>query len=470
MRRSIVSTLAITLLLGVPALASSHREAPFITQQPKLDATDFYMFNSYESTRPGYVTIIANYLPLQDPYGGPNYFTLDPEARYDLNIDNNGDAKPDLSFRFRFNTILNDLALDIGGKTISVPQYNIGPFTATDRASLNIEEQYTVTLARASDNTHTPLTKVSGSNPGFFEKPADNVGNKSIADYPTYASSFIYEVKIPGCSQTGRVFVGQRKDPFVVNLGEIFDLVNTNPLGPVDAEADDLADKNVTTLALEAPASCLTNGTDPVIAGWTTASARKDRTLKTTPTFTDPAVDSGVFVQQSRLANPLVNEVVIGLKDKNKFNSSKPEADGQFADYVTNPTLPTILEVLFGVTAPTTFPRTDLVAIFLTGVDGVNKTNATAEMMRLNTSIPAVAASSQNNLGVIAGDLAGYPNGRRPGDDVVDISLRAAMGILLPIDQAPSGQLAYTDGAFVDASFFDSTFPYLKAPIPGSPN
>jgi hypothetical protein len=189
-------------------------------------------------------------------------------------------------------------------------------------------------------------------------------------------------------------------------------------------------------------------------------------------------------VQMSRLAMPLVNEVVIGLKDKDLFNSAEPTQDSALATYVTNPTLPELLEILFGsagVRAPNNFPRGDLVAAFLTGIEGLNRPTAVvaSEMMRLNTSIDAVAAGSQSRLGALGGDLAGFPNGRRPGDDVVDIELRVAMGVLChafpgtfgcgPAD-APSGLLPFTDGAFVDASFFDTTFPYLRTPLRGSPN
>jgi hypothetical protein len=271
------------------------------------------------------------------------------------------------------------------------------------------------------------------------------------------------------------MFAGQRKDPFVVNLGETFDLVNvTNPLGAPDAEADDLDDANVTSLILEVPVSCLASGGSPVIAGWTTSSLPKSRLLRTGQSGPERGTSSdGGYVQVSRLAAPLVNEVVIGLKDKDRFNGSHPRDDAQFADYVTHPTLPELIEILFfaaGVRAPNVFPRADLVAAFLTGIDGLNKTGATAEMMRLNTDTPAVPAAGQNNLGVIGGDAAGFPNGRRPGDDVVDIELRVAMGKLLPLASAPSGQLPFTDGAFVNATMFDSAFPYVTTPIPGSPN
>jgi len=206
----------------------------------------------------------------------------------------------------------------------------------------------------------------------------------------------------------------------------------------------------------------------------------------TPPQGLDATQQSGSLVQVSRLGAPLVNEVVIGLKDKNKFNASEPKDDAQFADYVTNPTLPALLEVLFGsagVKAPTNFPRTDLVAAFLTGVQGVNKpaTVTASEMLRLNTAIAATPLASQNRLGVLGGDNAGFPNGRRPVDDVVDIELRVAMGVLCTVagvntavgcqpSDAPAGTLHYTDGAFISPSFFASEFPYLRAPLKGSPN
>lgn len=466
MRPSLSALLALSLL-SLPALASSHREAPFLTQHPKLDGTDFYMFNSYETGRAGFVTFVANYLPLQDAYGGPNYFTLDPKARYDINIDNNGDARPDLSFQFRFTNNLSNVALNIGGVMVPIPLYNFAP-TTTAASGLNINETFSLNLVKGGQTV--AVTNAVNNSPTFI-KPADNIGTKSFPDYNAYANQYIYNINVPGCATPGRMFVGQRKDPFVVNLGEVFDLVNLNPLGPVNARPNIIDDKNVTSLILELPASCLTAGTDPVIAGWTVSNVPSNRVLNPVATYLKPSSETGGFVQQSRLANPLVNEVVIGLKDKNLFNGSRPENDAQFGTYVTNPTLPALLELLFGVVAPTTFPRADLVQIFLTGVPGLNQPQSVvaAETMRLNTSIPAVAATSQSPLGVIGGDLAGYPNGRRPGDDVVDISLRAVMGVLLPLDQAPSGQLPYTDGAFVDASFFDQTFPYIKAPLPGAP-
>jgi hypothetical protein len=469
---------ALAAALAIPAPASSHREAPFVTEHGKVDATDFYLFRSYESGREGFVTLIANYQPFQTPYGGPNFFTMDPEALYEIHIDNSGDAVEDLTFQFRFRNTLQSIALDIGpvGATKNVPiaLVNTGALAAGSNNNLNVVETFTVDLVRGDRRTGERRSVVNATtNASEFRKPTDNIGARTFPDYEAYAAAHIYSIRIPGCDQTGRMFVGQRKDPFVVNLGEVFDLVNvTNPLGPVDAEADTLADDNVTSLILELPISCVTAG-DPVIGAWTTASLRQARVLDPTPTFRRPAVEGGRWVQVSRLSAPLVNEVVIGLPDKDRFNAGEPKDDGQFADYVTHPTLPAILELLFsaaGVRAPTAFPRTDLVAAFLTGVDGLNDNGSTAEMLRLNTSIAPQASDKQHELGVLGGDTAGFPNGRRPGDDVVDIELRVAMGALLPAADAPSGMLPFTDGALVDASFFNSVFPYLRTPVAASPN
>lgn len=486
--------LSTALILGLilagaaaaPVAASSHREAPGITETPKVDGTDFYMFRSYETGREGYVTLIANYVPLQDSYGGPNYFSLDPDALYRIHIDNTGDGGEDITFQFRVAQALRDLKVPVGGQQVSVPLINIGPISEAPGArspNLNVLESYTVQVIR-------PNGSAFARNPAGgrrFGKPADNIGEKSIPDYESYAANFIWDIEIPGCSgnNEGRVFVGQRKESFAVNLGEVFDLVNiANPLGDPDAEPNILEDKNITSFILEVPIGCLTrNANSPVIGGWTTAALRRNRTLKNNPTFEAPTNEAGQYVQVSRLGMPLVNEIVIGLKDKNLFNAASPRGDAALATYVTNPTLPELLEILFGaagVRAPNNFPRTDLVAAFATGVEGLNflSDGAPHEMQRLNTSIAPTAAAAQKRLGVLEGDNAGFPNGRRPGDDVVDIELRVAMGVLChafpgvfcnPAD-APSGTLPFTDGTLQDASQFDAVFPYLRAPLPGSPN
>lgn len=488
-RRKNAALLAAAIgLLGMNASvqASSHREAPFISTQPKVDATDFYMFSSYEPGRTGYVTLIANYAPLQDAYGGPNYFSLDPEALYEIHISNQGAAKESLTFQFRFNNKLNDVALNVGGKQVAIPLIQAGGVAAGDSSKLNISESYSVNVVRGNRRTGTvSAVKNAVTQATTFIKPVDFIGTKtfgSVAGYASYAAQYVYNINIPGCGVAGKMFVGQRKDPFVVALGKAFDLINLNPLGAPDANPDNLADKNVTSIALELPKSCVTAG-DEIIGAWTTASLRQGRLLVPTPASgnTNAQKNGGAWTQVSRLGMPLVNELVIGLKDKDKFNHSKPEDDAQFADYVTNPTFPALIETLFpSAPAPKVFPRKDLVTTFLTGIDNLNKPQnvVASEMLRLNTNTAATARASQNNLGVLGGDAAGYPNGRRPGDDVVDITLRVAMGALCTLNNAavfgcvssdaPAGGAALTDGAKVDASMTDGVFPYLKAPIPGA--
>jgi uncharacterized protein DUF4331 len=494
-RRTVVSMLvaaAAASCWSLPSSASSHREAPFIATQPQVDATDFYMFRSYEPGREGYVTLVANYLPLQDPYGGPNYFKLDPNALYEIHVSNDGGAAENLTFSFRFRSALDDNQIPVGGKLVSIPlvQNGSADVSAPNSPALNVHETYTIDVVRGPRRTGTKQTVVNLATGGAtFDKPVDYIGTKTIASYIEYANKHIRDIGIPGCAGTGRVFAGQRKDPFVVNLGETFDLVNIkypavelNPLAEF-ATTDSLADANVTSIILEVPIACLTQGKGPIIGGWTTASVPASRVVSASPsTGLDPTTQTGDYVQVSRLGMPLVNEIVIGLRDKNKFNASEPRNDGQFADYVTHPTLPTLVEALFGaagVKAPTNFPRTDLVAAFLTGIDGVNKPAnvVPSEMLRLNTSIAPTPGAAQSRLGVLGGDNAGFPNGRRPGDDVVDIELRVAMGVLCTLNvggctpaDAPAGALHYTDGGYMSSAFFANEFPYLRAPLKGSPN
>ncbi|MEO7337372.1 MAG: DUF4331 domain-containing protein [Caldimonas sp.] len=499
---------ALFSLSCVPAHASSHREAPGITATPKVDASDFYMFNSYESGRSNYVTIIANYLPLQDAYGGPNYFKLDPNALYEIHIDNNGDAKEDITFQFRFKNALKGKTLPIGGVNVAIPLTQFGSVSDPNAAALNVNETFTVDVVRGDRRqnygSRGSVTNASGGS-ATFDKPSDNIGTKTIPDYPGYAGKHVYNVNIPGCNVPGRLFVGQRQDPFAVNLGVIFDLVNapvsviTDPALINAAGPGDLANKNVTTLAIEVAKSCLTaaGSTDPVIGGWTTASLRQGQLLNGSPKSgsDNGKVVGGAWTQVSRLGMPLVNEVVIGLPDKDRFNASKPQDDAQFASYVTNPTLPALLEIALALpnTAPTNFPRTDLVTTFLTGIKGVNQpaTVTPSEMLRLNTSIAAVPFAQQNRLGIVGNvlaggsDNAGFPNGRRPKDDVVDISLVAVMGGLcvangdtdafkLGADCKPSavplGATAFKLHDAVDQAVVPllTTFPYLNTPIPGA--
>jgi Domain of unknown function (DUF4331) len=526
------------LVAAGAAMASSHREAPFITTSPKVDGTDFYMFRSYEGVaadgtggRSDYVTLIANYQPLQGPYGGPNYFSLDPNALYEIHVDNNGDAREDITFQFRFQNKLNNVALNIGSASVAIPLIQAGTVNALTDPNLNLNETYTVTMMRGDRRKggSQPLVKTGGG--ATFEKPVDYIGSKTLgnaAAYGAYAQKHIHTVTIPGCpagKNTGKVFVGQRQEGFAVNLGTIFDLVNAPAaflLDPANIDAAGLGGNhyiqklNTTSLALEVHKDCLTNGTEPVIGGWTTASLRQARLLRGNPDSGHQSSEKagGAWTQVSRLGNPLVNEVVIGLPDKDKFNASAPKDDGQFLTYVTNPTLPALLGLVLtgnaAAIAPTNLPRTDLATTFLTGITGVNKpANATpSEMLRLNTAIKPVPFANQNRLGVAgevlrvggtanlaqATDLAGFPNGRRPKDDVVDIALVAMLGGLCVINgdnnslglngvpgvpsltsacKASSVPLGADSAKIHDAVDqatvpFLSTFPYLNTPNSGT--
>lgn len=512
---------ACAILIGGEAVASSHREAPFITKYPQVDATDFYLFRSYEPGREEYVTMIANYIPVQAAYGGPNYFPLDSLATYEIHVDNDGDSVEDLTFQFRFEDELVGIKLDVAGEQISSVLRNVGVLSAEDETGLNHLESYSIQLVSGDRRTGAKQSITdAGSGSDTFAKPFDYAGTKTFGgpgNYTTYANSFIHDISIPGCGMPGRVFVGQRNEAFKISLGEVFDLVNFVPVegdsapgagdgggfpGGVtqDEERNILARNNVTSIALEVHRSCLTAGGEDVIGAWTTASLRQINILNPRPTFDKPEISGGRLVQVSRLSAPLVNELFIGYDMKDRFNSSEPRDDGQFLTFVTNPGLPLILDALFRDAvnatlgtdiddlAPSNFPRNDLVTAFLTGFPGVNQfANVTpGEMLRLNTEILPTPRDQQSAFGVAGGDLAGFPNGRRPGDDVVDIALRVAMGALchdLPLgmggdpvnlglcdpEDAPVGNVPFTDGAPLSASDLNNSFPYLLTPYPGSP-
>ena len=520
----IINRLALTaatgaLCVALPAMASSHREAPNIAKTPKVDNTDLYMFRSYEPGRDPYVTIIANFQPDQSSYAGPNYFTMDPDALYEIHIDNDGDAVENLTYSFKFTNSLrngnNGITLNIGGKDLPIALRAIGPITNPEDANQNELENYSITQITGDRRTGTRAAVTGGGATGFA-KPIDNIGNKTLADYATYASKFVYAATIPGCATAGRVFVGQRAEAFAINLGPTFDLVNYVPIegdsapfagdkkgfpgGITQSRTNDdlVGKKNVTSIALELPIACITGTGNGVIGAWSTASLPQARLLRTQPTYATPAFQGGAYVQVSRLGMPLVNELVIGLSKKDLFNAVKPTADAALADFVTNPTFPAILDALFRAPvnatlgtsftnlAPNNFPRNDLVATFLTGIKTLNQMSKVtgSEMLRLNTKVAVTPMATQSTFGVAGDDLAGFPNGRRPGDDVTDIVLRVAMGRLcypVPINgvatdlglctpaNAPTGQVAYTDGAPISARDLQGTFPYLNTPIPGSP-
>jgi len=309
----LLSTTICSILAAGAAQASSHREAPNISRLPTVDSTDYYIFNSYETNREDYVTMIANYIPLQDAYGGPNYFAMDPAATYSIHIDNDGDAIEDITFAFNFTKALPNnnegVALSVGPegnqRTVAVPLINVGPVSADNQMNANFSESYQLTLIEGDmrSGMQTSITKAGGGD--TFAKPLDYIGNKTFTDaaaYSSYAGQFVHEISVPGCDMPGRVFVGQRKDPFVVNLGKTFDLVNYVPVegdsapgagdgngfpGGItqDANNDDLIDKNVTSIAIELPKSCLTGDGNGVIGSWTTASLPQARILNPDASF-----------------------------------------------------------------------------------------------------------------------------------------------------------------------------------------
>jgi hypothetical protein len=520
--RSLASVLATVLAVGAgPSFASSHREAPGITKLPKVDGTDFYMFRSYEPNHDQFVTVIANYQGLQTPGGGPNYYTMDPDAIYEIHFDNVGDAHAHISFQFKFkNTLVNGtgLTMTVGGKTQTIALRAI-PTVSGQNLNVADTESYTLTMITGDGPNATRAAVTADGGGTTFTKPLDDIGDKTIPAYSAYANQFIYKINIPGCSTQGRVFVGQRADAFSVNLGPTFDSVNYVPIegdsapgagdgkgfpgGITQSHANDdiVGKKNVTSLALELPIACIKGAGNGVIGAWTTASLPQARLLNPKPTFSTTELDGGAFVQVSRLADPLFNELVIGLDDKDAWNASSPAGDAanqSFSNYVTNPTYPAYLDLLFRAAvnatlqtnfttlAPTNFPRNDLVTTFLTGFPGLNqlKTVTAGEMMRLNTAVPPTPQASQSPFGVVGDDLAGYPNGRRPGDNATDITLRVAMGRLcypVPIAGKPTdlgickptdavtGTVPFTDGAPISAMDVQNAFPYLNPPIHGAP-
>jgi len=413
---------------------------------------------------------------------------------------------------------------------VGIPLRQAGEINAVNDGNINETESYTLTMITGDRRSGTRAAVGSPGAPGVinFAKPIDNIGNKTIPDYAAYANSHIFNIALPGCATPGKVFVGQRAEAFAVNLGEIFDLVNLVPVqgaanpdwpqysvttpfagGIVQDRANDdlIGEANVTSIAMEVPIACLTGTGNGVIGAWTTASLPQAQLRDPSPTYNGTTVQGGALVQVSRLSNPLVNEVVIGLKDKNLFNAAQPTQDSALATYVTNPTLPALLDLLFRDAvgsatniAPGNFPRNDLVTAFLTGFPNVNQmaTVTASEMLRLNTAFPATPRDQQHTFGLVAEDLAGFPNGRRPGDDTVDIALRVMMGALchpLPLgaelgapgavedtpsdfvnlglcapEDAPVGTAPFTDGAPLRATELQNAFPYLNTPIPGSPN
>ncbi len=448
---AVIATAALLAAALVPPFtgASSHREAPMISQDPAADGTDFYMFKSPDRTDT--ITLIANYYPFQEPAGGPNFYKFGDDVLYRITIDDNGDTIPDQMFDFRFTTVVRS------GNTFL---YNTGPVASLTDANLNIYQTFTVTRTYSNGNTSQICSGIV---------PPNNIGPKSTPNYAALAQSAVVS-----CSDGIKAFAGQRDDPFFVDLGATFDLLTIRPGAPGNKGGgkDDLSGYNVLSIALQVPINKLTNDasmpTDPsaqfaVIGGWTTAYRQQTRVLNGNGT----ATGSGTWVQVSRLGAPLVNEVVVPVGAKDLWNSSQPSGDGQFLGGVTDPEAARLLHAIYGITVPAT-PRNDLVAIFLTGIPGLNKPLFVkpSEELRLNVATPVTA--SPNRMGVLGGDNQGFPNGRRLGDDVIDIALQAVAGgtpFTAATNIAPNNQLG--DGVNVNDVPFLTVFPYVGLPTGG---
>ena len=444
---AVLATSALVAALSTGGSASSHREAPLISQDPLADNTDVYAFVSPGS--PDKVTLISNFIPLQLPSSGPNFWKFDDNVLYEIMVDNDGDAVEDVTFQFRFRTETRNPNTFL---------YNTGVITSIDDADWNVRQFYSVTRF---DGPRRGKGQVLAEN---IPSPPVNVGSRSLPDYAAVAAQAVQT--LPGGI---RVFAGQRDDGFYVNLG-VFDLLGVPPAD--NNTPDSIAGLNVHSIAIELPIGMLTaNGARPmaandpnaVIGVWSTAS-RPSVTVRNG--FQEQ--HNANYVQVSRLGQPLVNEVVIPRRLKDAFNSIPPTQDAVALPVVLDPEVPKLLLALFGVQSPPA-PRQDLVTIFLTGIPGLNQPPGVkpSEMLRLNVAIPP--AGSPNRLGVLAGDVAGFPNGRRVGDDVTDIAIRAMAGAtpLTPAFNAGiNAQLG--DGVMGNDVPYLQTFPYLGLPHSGN--
>ncbi|MFN8484416.1 MAG: DUF4331 domain-containing protein [Anaerolineae bacterium] len=471
MRKIIVLTallalgLALSVVLGPGgSQASSHREAPLISQDPAVDTTDVYMFRSPDN--PDTVTLISCWNPFEEPMGGPNYYRFADNALYEMNIDNNGDGLPDITYQFQFRTGFQN------GNTFL---YNVGPMTSVNDPNYNLRQTMTVIRVDWQSTTGrrfgTPT--ILGTD---LLVPPYNIGPRSAPNY----NADIYSKAVYNLPDGSKVFAGPTDDPFWVDLG-VFDLLALRNPG-----VDTLKGFNVHSIAIQVPIKRVhgADPTDDVIGMWATASRQPIGIFSAPSAVDEVKADAAsakpgyipfprlprAFTQVSRLGMPLVNEVVIALQDKDRFNTSEPKDDGQFLKYVTNPELPKLLTLLYPSLFPTVpaTPRNDLVTVFLTGVPGLNqpKNVRPSEMLRLNLATPASAYSNGawgNRLGVLAGDTGGFPNGRRLSDDVVDIELQVAAGALIGVPNATalSQSIPANDVPFM------ANFPYLAPPHQG---
>lgn len=451
---------------------SSHREAPEISKDPVADNTDTYAFVS--PNQPDTVTLIANYIPLEGPAGGPNFYEFGDDVIYEIHIDNDGDGGSDITYQFQFETEVRNPDTFL---------YNTGPVTSLDSKNWNRRQFYTVTRVTEDDEDGEVIGK-------HLASPPCNVGPRSMPNYLALANAAIHKL---GSGE--KVFAGQRNEGFYVDLGSIFDLGGLRPFNnahliplPVADGVDSTKSLNVHTLAIQVPKAMLSrdgsNPTDPmspnsVIGVWASASRRKAKVRSDGEG--DDHSESGPWMQVSRLANPLFNEVIVPMGRKDYWNRLKPSEDFQFLKYVQQPELARLIPVLYPGVFPKlaglTADRADLVAILLTGLPaGIikgfqNFTGTTyADMLRLNMAIPPTT-TNPSIYGILGGDLAGFPNGRRVFDDTVTIELRAVAGATYPLvnpSYTPdAAAAAVTDGVGPGTGRYLSDFPYLGTPYDG---
>jgi Domain of unknown function (DUF4331) len=457
------------------AQASSHREAPNIAEDPGADNTDLYAFRTQDA--PGTVTIVANYVPLEEPAGGPNFGQFDDDVLYEIHVDNTGDAREDLTYQFRFKT---------GLRNPNTFLYNTNRIGSLDDPAWNRPQTYSVTLV--DERTHQ--SKVLAEN---VRTPPVNIGPRST---PNDAGQYdaLAAAAVKTLPDGTKLFAGQRDDPFFVDLGSIFDLgglrpfntFHVLPLGTAPG-VDGVGGYNTHSIVMQVPISQIGSPPNKVLGIYASASRQQVRILDRSSGGENNA---GQWVQVSRLGNPLVNEVLIPLGQKDRWNRSDPEDDAQFARNYTNPELAGLINFLYpGLPDIPTTNRNDLVAVLLTGIGAVpgvtpnfNSTGPRqADLLRVNLDIPASAAvGAGNRLGTLAGDIAGFPNGRRLEDDVTDIELRAVAcgygdvlggpapggaGLLGLCNLSPNNQIG--DGVDVNDKPFSTSFPYVATPHQG---
>ncbi|HET7452887.1 MAG TPA: DUF4331 domain-containing protein [Thermoanaerobaculia bacterium] len=459
---------AAALSLSVPrsALGSSHSEAPLISLDPSVDNADVYFF--LDPGNPGNAVLLATFNGLSNPASGPNYKSFAENARYDLHVDSDGDGVEDVTYRFEFTN---------HRRTDETFLYNTGPIASVSDPNLNVYQTYTVTkiFGPSAHPAESRTSVVGGGDTAPFYTVPWNIGPKSYPNngYGKIADG-IYET-VDGA----KVAAGPRADPFFVDLGMIFDLVNLDApgrpgvgLGNHGGGKNTLNGFNVMAIMLEVPVKNLTkthrlptSASDPeaILGMWSSASRRSMRVLNGDGTTTE----SGDWVQVSRLGEPLVNEVLITLGDKDRWNASEPKDDAAFVEeYYRHPGLAAALHALFGVSVPAE-PREDIVAALATGIPGLNQRpgEVEADEIRLNVAIPPVPIAQANPLGVLGGDLAGFPNGRRPCDDVVDIELRVVAGVLVDgFNVAPNNELG--DGVDTPDPACAPGYPFMLTPYP----